>query len=232
MKHASPPTVMTEEPSSTALDPKLHPQLQKLLSVQDDSGGKGQRLVEDARRLWSRLLKFQELGLVGTELDREGLELACYGIQLPLRFGRSTPTRRAGQLTLRERCEQAAELLITWLSDNVEEALLDRAARILREAPQRTPMLEESKLLADAVNLDDFGVSGAVLLAMQLGRQNAGLLHFLTSFQKRDQYGYWDARLNEGFHYPPVRDLARSRVSRARTLVESLAHELHEDAAL
>jgi hypothetical protein len=223
---------MPDESSPTSLDPKLHPQLQKLLSVQDDAGGKGQRLAEDARRLWSRLLKFLDLNLVETEIDREALELACYGIQLPLRFGRSTPSRRAGQLTLRERCEQAAELLITWLSDNVEEALVDRAARILREAPQRTPMLEESKLLADAINLDDFGVSGAVLLAMQLGRQNAGLLHFLSSFQKRDQYGYWDARLKEGFHYPPIRDLAHSRVARARTVVESLTAELHEDAAL
>ena len=223
---------MTDEPSSTALDPKLHPRLQKLLSVQDDSGGKGQRLAEDARRLWSRLLKFLALRLVETEIDREALELACFAIQLPLRFGRPTPTRRAGQFTLRERCEQAAELLITWLSDGVDDALLDRTARILRETPQRAPMLEESKLLADAINLDDFGVSGAVLLAMQLGRQNAGLLHFLTSFQKRDQYGYWDARLNEGFHYPPIRDLAKSRVDRARTIVDSLSAELHEDAAL
>ena len=49
---------------------------------------------------------------------------------------------------------------------------------------------------------------------------------------KREQYGYWEARLKDGFHFDAVRDLARRRIDSARLLMTLLMEELDwgEDA--
>jgi hypothetical protein len=92
--------------------------------------------------------------------------------------------------------------------------------------------MDEARLLADAVNLDDFGISGLIMQAMQLSRLNAGVEQVADGFQKRRDYGYWEARLKDGFHFEPVRKLARERLKRATHMVDLLLAELKEDQAL
>ena len=99
---------------------------------------------------------------------------------------------------LRDRAEQSAELLVGLLGDEIDERLLDGATRLLHEMPQRSPMLDEAKLLADAVNLDDFGASGLVQQMGQLTRQGEGLKQLIEGCAAREKYGYWDARLKDG----------------------------------
>jgi hypothetical protein len=210
-----------------ALESRVKNQLAKLLSFHDEAGGKGNRLVDDAERLWGRVHRFVEMKLVAGDLDHDALELACHAVQLPLRFSKGTG--RKGQVTLRERCEQGAELLINHLDEIVADELLERTSELLHETLVKAPGMDEARLLADALNLDDFGVTGAMLLAMQCGRQNVGIRQFMDSFEKREQYGYWSARLKDGFHFEPVREMARKRVEAARKLVEMLGKELKED---
>ncbi len=131
--------------------------------------------------------------------------------------------------SLRERAEEAAELLIGLAAADADEALLDRTTRILHEMPHRSPMLDEAKLLADAVNLDDFGVIGIVLLTIQLARQGDGVQQLAEGCEKREQYGYWDARLRDGFHFAPIREIARNRLEAARAACKLLTDELNED---
>jgi hypothetical protein len=95
--------------------------------------------------------------------------------------------------------------------------------------PHRNPASEESKLLADALNLDDFGVIGFVTRAIQLGRQGDGVNQVAEGNDKREQYGYWDARLKDGFHFEPVRRLARQRLENARKVAKLLSDELGGD---
>jgi hypothetical protein len=47
--------------------------------------------------------------------------------------------------------------------------------------------------------------------------------------EKREQYGYWDARLKDGFHFEPVRQMAKRRVEHAREVARLLLEELKED---
>src|SRR5439155_21785901 len=110
---------------------------------------------------------FRKMGLVPQEIDLDALELACYALQLPTRQARGVMAGRLGRTNLRERCEQAAELLVSLLASDVDEPLLDRTTRILLEIPNRPTPSEEAKLLADAVNLDDFGVTGLMIQSMQ-----------------------------------------------------------------
>jgi hypothetical protein len=207
----------------------LRQHLQQLLAA-DESGARGTRLLDDAQRLWQRSRRLLALNLIPPDIDRDPLELACYALQLPMRQTKPA-TGRLGQTSLKERAEQAAELLIVSVADHASDELLDRATWILRELPHRSPRLAEAKLLADAVNLDDFGTAGLLLTAMQLARQNVGLSQVAQGCAKRQQYGYWTARLKDGFHFEPVRQIARERLKHAELTARLLLSELEEDQA-
>ena len=204
-------------------------QIEELLAIIDDGGGRGVRLLDDAQRLWQRVCHFLKLGLIRPEADVEALELGCYALQLPYRSGRAMPVGRFGQVSLRDRAEQAAELLISLLGSFIDESLLDRTTRLLHELPQKSPVLDESKLLADAVNLDDFGLVGFIRQAMQLANQGLGVTQVAEGWEKRQQYGYWDARLKDGFHFEPVRQIARRRLANLASAAQMLLDELREE---
>ena len=212
-----------------ALDTKLRQRLEQALTVVDEHGTAGPRLVDDAVRLWRRVERFVSMNLVAEGLDLHALELATFAIQLPQRRTRILASGRPARATLRDRAEESAELLIGLAMSEADESLLDRTTRILHEMPHRSPMLDESKLLADAVNLDDFGVTGLVIQILQLSRQGEGLLQLADGLEKREQYGYWDARLKDGFHFEPVRQIARRRLDNARHVALLLMGELRED---
>jgi hypothetical protein len=200
--------------------------MERALNVVDERGTVGPRLLDNARRLWARVVRFQATGLVPAGLDQESLELGAYALQLPLRQGRKPARGRVGRSNLRDRAEEAAEMLLAVASADADEQLLDRSTRILYEMPHRSPMLEEARVLADAVNLDDFGLTGLVSLAMQAGNDGDGVAQLADSLEKREQYGYWDARLKDGFHFEPVRQFASRRLETARRVAAMLKAEL------
>ena len=214
-----------------SVDAKLREYVEQALNVVDDQGTVGPRLLDDAARLWRRIERFIEMRLVHESLDREALELACYAMQLPgRRRGKAGAPGRPSRSTLRDRAEEAAELLVGVAGPDVDESLLDRATRVLQEMPHRSPMLDEAKLLADAVNLEDFGAIGVAVQAIQLARQGEGVLQLAEGCDKREQYGYWEARLKDGFHFEAVRQIALRRLETTRQVCALLADELREDA--
>jgi hypothetical protein len=196
--------------------------------VVDDRDTRGPRLADDAVRLCQRIQKFASMHLVA-EPDLDALELACFAMQFPMRQAKPPTGGKFGRTNLRERAEQAAELLVTLLGEEIDESLLDRATRLLHETPQRSPMVEDARLLADAVNLEDFGVIGLILQTIQLARQGDGIKQVADGAEKRDQYGYWEARLKDGFHFEPIRQIARQRVDHARQVAAMLLEELNQD---
>jgi hypothetical protein len=209
------------------MDGKLQRRLEKALSEVDEHGTTGPRLVDDAQRLWGRVRRLIDMKLIATEPDLEALELACYAFQLPRQTRMAAS--KLGKPNLKQRAEAAAELLVTLLAEEADEGLLDRATRLLHETPQRQPMIEEARLLADAVNLDDFGVSGMTLLMVQLSSQGGGARQLIEAYEKREEYGYWEARLKEGFHFDAVRQIAARRLEAARAAAQALLAEIKED---
>ena len=143
--------------------------------------------------------------------------------------GENLPAGKLGRTNLRDRTEQSAELLVSAVGHEASEELIDRVTNILLALPHRVPELEEAKLLADALNLDDFGVVGLrqprhparpTGRGRQPGRRGRG---------KREEYGYWEARLKDGFHFEPVRRLARQRLEQMRQVAKLLKDELDGD---
>jgi hypothetical protein len=213
-----------------SLDVTLRTRMERALAAVDENDTPGPRLIDDAVRLWQRLARFVAMDLVAEGIDHEALELACYAIQLPVRRPKTTATGRPARSTLRDRAEEAAELLLNVIP-NADERLLDRTARVLQEMPHRSPMLDEARLLADALNLDDFGITGLVQYTIQLCKSGDGVLQLAAGLEKREEYGYWDARLKDGFHFEPVRQIARRRLDNARHVALLLLTELREDAS-
>jgi hypothetical protein len=215
------------------VEKKLFAVLERALRAVDDAPVSGPRLVDDAGRLWGRAHRLLGMGLIDpANVQPDALELACYAIYLPLRGGAKTATARGklGRTGLKDRSEQAAELLVGLASDHADEALLDRTTRVLQEIPQRKPALDEARLLADAINLEDFSVAGLFVQTIELARNGDGVLQLVDGIEKREQYGYWDARLKDGFHFEPVRKLARARLDHVRQVAALLTSELAEDA--
>jgi len=213
-----------------SLDQTLRQQIEQLLSTGDDQGSRGPRLTGDAVRLWQRVQKFLQLGLIAAEPDADALELACYALQLPTRQGRGVQTPgKLVRTNLKDRCEQSAELLVSLMGGQIDEPLLDRTTRLLHEMPQRSPMIDEGRILADAVNLDDFGIIGLLQQSMQLSLQGDGVTELADGLRKREQYGYWEARLKDGFHFEPIQRLAATRLATARQVAAQLENELNQD---
>src|SRR5687767_7446450 len=211
------------------MDPKMRQRMQRLLETAGETSQPAPRLSGDAARLWARVQRFSAMKLASITDETEAVELACYALQLPMRQRKLLPTGKLGRTSLKERAEQSTELLVSQLGDEIEEDLLDHTTRLLQELPHKSPVLDAAKLLADAVNLEDFGVAGLMNLALQLGRQGDGVLQLSQACEKREQYGYWEARLRDGFHFDAVRNIARKRIDRARQAIKLLSDELAED---
>jgi len=152
--------------------------------------------------------------------DRQSLQLYVQGTPLALDDVLAEESHR---------CEQAAELLVSLLGAEIEESLLDRTTRLLHEVPHRTPVIDEAKLMADALNLDDFGLIGLIIQAVQLALQGEGVADLAIAAEKREEYGYWEARIKDGFHFEPVRVIAIKRLATSRRVAKMLADELKED---
>ncbi|MFT3785802.1 MAG: hypothetical protein QM770_06495 [Tepidisphaeraceae bacterium] len=217
-----------------ALDAKLVRRLQKELETATPATrtatdrAAGPRLTDDARRLWRRASRFVERKVVDADVDADALELACWAMQLPMAQPLLLPVGRMGVVPLRERAEQAAELLVGQFADDIDDSLLDRATRLLHETPQRPPMLDEAKLLADAISLDDFGLTGLLRTLARLTLAGQGLDQLLEAVSKREQYGYFEARLKDGFHFDLTRQIARQRLDHLRQILPALRSELEE----
>jgi len=207
-----------------SLEAKLRKRVEQLLSSPDEHGVAGPRLLVEARRLWAHVQKWTDQHLV-TPSNPAAMEIGCHAMYLPMKRMSAVTVGKFGQLSLRERAEQAAEELVSEMADHMDEASLDAAVQLLNELPQRKPASDDARLLADVINVEDFGVNGVIAQAIILAAKGQGLDQLVEAADKRDAYGYFEARLKDGFHFGPLRELARRRVARARQMVELLKQE-------
>lgn len=213
------------------MEQKLRQRLGRALQTVDEHGTQGPRLIDDAQRLWRLVQSLVQLELISPDADVEALELSCFALQLPMRSTENLPAGKLGRTNLRDRTEQAAELLVGAAGNDAPEELIDRATNILLALPHRIPETEESRLLADALNLDDFGIVGLITRSIQLGRQGDGVNQVAAGNASRDQYGYWEARLKDGFHFEQIRRMASRRLENMRKAAKLLDEELSGDAS-
>jgi len=213
------------------VDATLNKRIVRALSVLDERGTTGPRLVDDAARLCRRVKKLLSMDLVPSTADSEALELSCHALQLPFAYNKSLHGQQPLRTRLKDRAILAIELLSEFFDQPTsDDSLLERTIALLEQMPERSPKLNDAKLLADAVNLDDFGVCGLIVQTIQLARQGEGLAQLMDGAEKRELYGYWDARLKDGFHFEQSRRIAQARLENARAATKLMAAEWMQEA--
>ena len=121
--------------------------------------------------------------------------------------------------------DDAAELAADQLKDRLGAEELELTLRILREHQTKATKLPEARLLSDAISLEDFGLIG--LWNQTRAHHAAGktLDQLLRLWRTQHEYGYWETRLHEGFHFAAARDAAQRRNDALHTIFDRMSRE-------
>ncbi len=119
----------------------------------------------------------------------------------------------------------SAEVAGDRLADKVPERQLELIQEVIRRAHDATVEMNEAKLLSDADSLDDIGTLGVWRDLRRYVLEGRAIDDALRAWQRRDQYGYWDARVRDVFNLDTARKLAEKRLAAARAFMEALARE-------
>lgn len=119
----------------------------------------------------------------------------------------------------------AAELATDQLKDLVSQEDLDLMIRILQEHRRRDTRLPEARLLADALSMEEFGLIGLWNQNRQFHASGKTLEQLLKLWKAQHDYGYWESRLRDGFHYEAARRSAKDRLGQMKGIYERLQRE-------
>jgi HD superfamily phosphodiesterase len=121
--------------------------------------------------------------------------------------------------------ELGAGLMQEQIAHLVPANTLRVAAEAIRRCNHRDTEQPEARVLADADNLDDIGVLNVLRQFRQYQIEGRSLDQLLSSWARQREYRYWDARLNDGFHFQATRELARARLSAVEELMSALSRD-------
>jgi len=119
-------------------------------------------------------------------------------------------------------CEHAAILLEKSLAALLPPDTLERALRAVRLRLDRAASLVEAEIVAEAENLDEFGIV-PLWTAIRRGLLDGkGVQAVLDSWRRKQEYQFWSARLHDSFRFAATRDLARRRLDSMERLMQAL----------
>lgn len=119
----------------------------------------------------------------------------------------------------------AAEMAADQLKDLLPQNDLDTMINILQEQRRRDTKLPEARLLSDALALEEFGLIGLWNQNRLFHASGKSLEQLLRLWKAQHDYGYWESRLRDGFHYEATRRTARDRLGHMKGLYERLQRE-------
>jgi hypothetical protein len=96
---------------------------------------------------------------------------------------------------------------------------------ILKEHRNRGTTMQEAKVLADALAMEEFGLIGLWNQTRQFHTSGKTLEQMLKLWKAQHDYGYWESRLRDGFHYEVSRRAAKERLGQMRGIYDRLQQE-------
>ncbi len=138
---------------------------------------------------------------------------------------RTSTVYAAATMSAEDIKEYSAELAGDRLRGRVPERQLSRIQEVIRRAHDASIELAEAKLLSDADSLDDIGALGVWRDMRRHILEGRGVDDSVRAWQRREEYGYWEARLREAFNLETSRRLAEQRLAAARQFKQQLAVE-------
>ncbi|MDM8009010.1 MAG: HD domain-containing protein [Phycisphaerae bacterium] len=132
-----------------------------------------------------------------------------------------------GELLLRPTSDAYREMAADWIEVHlkgvVPGGVVERAMATIRQSSNRRTRLVEAQILADADNLDQIGPPFIDQIIRKCRWEGKTLEQILTTWQRQEEYKYWEARVNESLHFEAVRAIGRRRHEALRQFMTSLA---------
>jgi len=119
----------------------------------------------------------------------------------------------------------SAELAGDRLRGQAPARQLELVQEIIRRTHDATAELAEAKILSDADSLDDIGALGIWRDLRRYCLEGRAIDEAVNAWERREEYGYWEARLRDVFHLETSRRLAEARVASARAFMHQLGRE-------
>lgn len=121
--------------------------------------------------------------------------------------------------------EQGASLLERSLAGVLSPTCLDRAAAAIRSLSRSGGDMIEGQIVAEANNLDEFGVLALWTVIRRGTLEGKGVQAVIDMWERKKEYRFWTARLHDSFRFKPVRELAEERLKRFERVMEELREQ-------
>jgi HD superfamily phosphodiesterase len=138
---------------------------------------------------------------------------------------RTSTVYAAATMSAEDIKQYSAELAGDRLGGKVPDRQLELAQEIIRRAHDTTLQMPEAKILSDADSLDDIGSLGVWRDLRRYALDGRAVDDAVVAWQRREQYGYWEARVRDAFNLETARRLAEARLGAARAFMQQLALE-------
>jgi len=127
-----------------------------------------------------------------------------------------------------ETVKRSAQIAVEQIGKLLPAGSLKKVSQIIQDLKQPRPSLPESRVLADADNLDEFGLLGITLHIRAAHSQGKSVRQVIDIWHRQQEYNYWEARVKSAFHLESSRKIARRRLEN----MAKVFHLLHQESTL
>jgi hypothetical protein len=162
-------------------------------------------------------------------IDRLCLNAAVYFCHAALAESEKSKNLKTAKASLEpnrlDSTKISARIAAEKLHGHLSEQKINKISRIILESGNKLTNLNEAKILSDAQNLDDMGIVGIFSLLRNSSLRGKGPSDVLRSWKKKIDYGYFQARLKESFHFESVKRIAKKRFELTENFMSRLEDE-------
>lgn len=171
----------------------------------------------------------REIQQANMPIDMFCLKAAVYFFQAGLvrdaGSNRHASSNNSSETDLAQIARLSALVVTKQLDKVIDSKKIEKINNIITQSCEKTTRLNEAKVLSDAINLDDIGAVGVFNQVRAATLQKKSISELLSSYKKKADYGYWQARLNESFHFKNTANIANKRFAITKTFMENLEKE-------
>ncbi|MFH1746052.1 MAG: hypothetical protein ABIG44_03295 [Planctomycetota bacterium] len=124
--------------------------------------------------------------------------------------------------------ELGAALLQEYAAHLLSPKTIRLASEAIRQCNDRGTALVEAQLLAEAEGLDDFGVIHVLRQFRQYQAESRPIKQLIATWERQQEYHYWEVRINDGLRFNSTRQLARERLAAVEAFMLALTRDLTE----
>ena len=209
---------------------------EQILTIPTPAGTMDKWLWDRAERIVRNIERICQLGeIAGANLPIDMFCLTAAGLLADAGLAaraNASPNKAsvvAADLSDDEFRDFSAQIVSEKLAGAIDSAKVDKINQIIIQAGSRDGGTTEAMILSDARSLDDMGAVGIFNEFRRYLACGKGLSDVLANWQRKLDYGYWDARLKESFRFDSVRQLARKRYCSMEHFMKALAKEHSAD---